>query len=130
MNDYHRIRRRPSGKHKYVRPSDTAALHRFSRAWLDDQLGLPHAGPTVVVTHHAPHSLSLPDGFDLAHCYASDLSRLLHDRQPALWVHGHVHGHVDYQIGATRVVCNARGQADEPSGFGPTFTIDVPTTGG
>jgi Icc-related predicted phosphoesterase len=130
MNDYHRVRRKPSGRHKYVRPSDTAALHRASRMWLDDQLGLPHAGPTVVVTHHAPHPYSLPDGFDLAHCYGSDLSRLIHDRQPALWVHGHVHNRVDYWIGATRIVCNARGHADEPSGFDPAFTIDVPAAGG
>ena len=97
MRDYKRIRRRRSGRHKYVRPADTAAMHHASRAWLDDQLGLPFAGPTVVVTHHAPHLTSLPGGFDLAHCYASDLSRLIQDRQPDLWVHGHLHSRSDYQ---------------------------------
>jgi hypothetical protein len=101
-----------------------------SRVWLDAQLGLPHAGPTVVVTHHAPHADSLPPGFDLAHCYASDLSRLIHDRQPNLWVHGHLHNRVDYRLGATRIVCNPRGHADERSGFDPAFTINVPTTAG
>jgi Icc-related predicted phosphoesterase len=130
MNDYKRIRRRSSGKHKYVRPSDTLALHQASRTWLDGQIALPHDGPSVVVTHHAPHSYSLLGGFDLAHCYASDLSRLIHDRQPALWVHGHVHNRVDYRIGATRIVCNPRGHVDERSGFDPAFKIDVPAAGG
>jgi predicted phosphohydrolase len=126
MRDYKRIRRRRSGRHKYVRPSDTAAMHQAGRAWLDDQLGLPHDGPTVVISHHAPHPRSLPtDGLDLAHCYASDLSRLIHDRQPDLWVHGHLHSRSDYRIGATRIVCNARGHVDEASGFDPAFTIDV-----
>lgn len=85
MNDYRRIWRKASGPHKYVRPADLLALHRASRSWLDDALGQPRAGPTVVVTHHAPHRFSLPDGLDLAHCYASDLSRLIRDRQPSLW---------------------------------------------
>ncbi len=128
MNDYRRIRRRRSGHHKYVRPSDTVAWHRASRAWLDDKLGLPFAGPTVVVTHHAPHQMSLPSpDFDLAHCYASDLSRLIEDRQPNLWVHGHLHSRSDYRIGATRIVCNARGHIEEDSAkdFDPSFTIDV-----
>jgi len=93
-------------------------------------LGQPFAGPTVVVTHHAPHPLSLPSGeFDLAHCYASDLSRFIQDRQADLWVHGHLHSRSDYRIGATRIVCNARGHVEEATGFDPGFTIDVPAIG-
>ena len=126
MNDYKRIRRRPSGRHKYVRPDDLLVLHQASRVWLDATLGEPHVGPSVVVTHHAPHPDSLPHGLDLANCYASDLSRLIHDRQPSLWVHGHVHARADYRLGATRVVCNARGHVEEATGFDPGFTIDVP----
>ena len=127
MNDYRRIPRRRSGRHKYVRPADTLALHRASRSWIDDQLERPFAGPTIVVTHHAPHPMSLPDIFDLAHCNASDLSRLIHDRQPDLWGHNHLHGRSDYRIGATRVVCNARGHIDEasPGPFDPSFVLPV-----
>ena len=129
MNDYRRIRRRVSGKHKYVRPCDTLAAHRTSVAWLDAQLGTPHSGPTVVVTHHAPHPGSLPTpDLDLAHCYASDLSRLILDRQPGLWVHGHLHSRSDYMVGGTRIVCNARGHVEETSDFDPAFTIDIPAS--
>ena len=131
MNDYRRIRRRASGHHKYVRPSDLLALHRASRAWLDGHLAQPHAGPTVVVTHHAPHPASLPaPGFDLAHCYASDLSPLIEARQPDLWVHGHLHSRADYRIGATRIVCNPRGHIEEPGAatFDPSvIRYGVPT---
>ena len=129
MNDYRRIRRRASGKHKYVRATDLLALHRASRAWLDGHLAQPHAGPTVVVTHHAPHPASLPaPGFELAHCYASDLSPLIDARQPHLWVHGHLHSRADYRIGATRIVSNPRGHIEEASAttFDPSFTIDIP----
>ncbi len=131
MNDYRRIRRRASGHHKYVRPADLLALHRASRAWLDGRLAQPHAGPTVVVTHHAPHPASLPaSGFDLAHCYASNLSSLVDARQPDLWVHGHVHSRADYRIGETRIVCNPREHIEEDSAktFDPSFTTDIATT--
>ena len=126
MNDYKRIRRRRSGHHKYVRPDDLmASLHRASRSWIDDRFDEPWSGPSVVVTHRAPHPNSLPHDLDLAHCYASDLSRLIHGRQPDLWVHGHVHARADYLVGATRVLCNACGHVEEATGFDPGFTVAV-----
>jgi predicted phosphodiesterase len=129
MNDYKRIRRRRSGRHKYVRPLDTLALHLATTAFLDDQLAAPSALPTVVTTHHAPHLHSLPDAnMDLRWCYASNLGGLIDRRQPDLWIHGHLHSRSDYWIGATRIVCNARGHVEEMSGFDPAFTINVGAT--
>lgn len=115
MNDYGRIRRpsstRPS---KPVRPQDLLALHRASVAFLDDALGLPFDGPTVVVTHHAPAPASLSIPFDaLNPCYASDLRWLMQKHVPPLWVHGHVHSPSDYTVDQIRVVCNPRGYASE-----------------
>jgi Icc-related predicted phosphoesterase len=52
------------------------------------------------------------------------------DRQSDLWVHGHVHSQSDYMIGRTRVVCNARGHVEDPSGFDPAFVVSVPDAGG
>lgn len=98
--------RRPTGRHKYVRPMDTVAMHRASRAFLDSTLAAPFEGPSVVVTPHAPHPASLWGPYaDLRWCYASDLSDLIVAREPDLWVHGHVHARRDYRVGATRVVC-------------------------
>jgi 3',5'-cyclic AMP phosphodiesterase CpdA len=132
MNDYRRIRRKASGRHKYVRPIDTIALHRRTLAFLDDVLAQPSALPTAVITHHAPHPGSLPKNQDLPWCDASDLSDLILKRQPALWAHGHVHTRSDYRVGATRVVCNPRGHADEPSSkaFDPSFVVDLSSSDG
>ena len=128
MLDYRRIRRRRSGRHHYVGPSDLLARHHASRAWLETELARPHDGPTVVVTHHAPHPMSLPDAYDLlAGAYASDLSATILRHGPDLWVHGHVHGRADYHLGQTRVVCNARGHWDETSAvvFDPALVVEV-----
>jgi hypothetical protein len=37
------------------RPQEAARLHHESRAFLTEILATPFNGPTVVVTHHAPH---------------------------------------------------------------------------
>ena len=132
MNDYRRIRRRPSGRHRHLTPADTVVMHRASRDFIDGALAQPHVGPTVVVTHHAPHPASLPDPHaDLNWCYASDLSGLIAARTPDLWVHGHVHARLDYRVGPTRIVFNPRGHADEDSAraFDPSLVIDVAPAG-
>lgn len=123
MVDYRRIRTGPSSRHR-IEPEDVLALHRKTRAFLDATLAVAHAGPTVVVTHHAPHPDSLPDPHaDLRWCDASDLRDLIHQRGPDLWVHGHVHHASDYWVGQTRIVCNARGHMEERTGFDPAAVI-------
>lgn len=108
------------------RPEDAASAHRRARVWLDGMLAQPFDGPTVVVTHHAPTPRSISSRFagdPLNPSFASDLSGLILRRQPALWIHGHVHEHCDYQVAATRVVCNPRGYPSEATGFDPAFVI-------
>ena len=93
-------------------PADVYDEHQRHRAAIDELLRVPHDGPTVVVTHHAPSIRSIHPGdrTDVsAAAFASDLEELILRRRPALWVHGHVHHAVDYRIGDTRVVCNPRG---------------------
>jgi Icc-related predicted phosphoesterase len=68
----------------------------------------------VVVTHHAPTSISIAEcyRFDtlMNGAFASDLSEFIMDRaQIKLWTHGHMHNVSDYMVGDTRVVCNPRG---------------------
>ena len=117
MVDYRRIRTGPRSRDR-IEPEDILALHRHTRAFLDATLDTPHDGPTVIVTHHAPHPDSLPDPHGpLRWCDASDLRELIHARGPDLWVHGHIHHAADYRAGPTRIVCNPRGHADESSEF-------------
>ena len=126
MNDYRRIRNGPRSRHR-VEPGEILALHRKTRVFLEATLATAHDGPTVVVTHHAPHPDSLPRPHeDLGWCYASDLRDLIHACGPDLWVHGHIHRSVDYHVGRTRMVCNPRGHHEEASGFEDGRTIDLP----
>lgn len=114
---------------------DLLERHRQQRSILERELGKPFAGKTVVVTHHAPHAKSLAspiltpsDG-----SFASDLGQVIETYRPALWVHGHVHSTVDYMVGSTRVVCNARGyarvakdgQVTENRHFNPILTLEI-----
>lgn len=92
---------------------DALDRHLQSRAWLIAELAKPWAGETVVVTHHAPHPLSVHPRYAddvLSAAFVSDLSEiLLSDDAPVLWVHGHVHDGFDYTVGRTRVVANPAG---------------------
>jgi hypothetical protein len=82
-------------------------------------LAIPFDGPTVVVTHHAPHPDSVARRFEndpLTPAFVSDLSEVIDRWQPALWFHGHTHDNFDYRVGATRIVCNPKGYGPMPPG--------------
>lgn len=125
MVDYRRIRTGPRSRDR-IEPEQVLAMHRATRTFLDAGLARAHAGPTVVVTHHAPYPCSLPDRHaHLVWCDASDLTTLIEEHGPELWVHGHVHRHADYRVARTRVVCNARGHVEERTDFVPEFVVEA-----
>lgn len=114
---------------------DLLDMHRQQRMVIERALAIPFAGPTIVVTHHAPHPKSLrspmltPDDGS----YASDLTAIIEQFEPAIWVHGHVHQSRDFYVGATKIVCNPRGYAitsrdgrrlDNPD-FQPQLVIEI-----
>ena len=68
----------------------------------------------VVVTHHAPSKQSIHEKYAndelMNGNFASDLNNFIEENpQIQLWVHGHMHDEFDYDVFATRVVCNPRG---------------------
>lgn len=115
----------PSGKFSTQRAK---ALHEKSRAFLRESLAETHDGPTVVVTHHAPHRGSLHPryaGSPANPGFVSDLECLILEGQPNLWVHGHVHDSFDYMVGQTRVLCNPKGYGEENGTFDPCLVVEV-----
>lgn len=93
-----------------ITPAMILADHMASRAWLEGQLRSEFVGKTVVITHHAPHRLSVHRkyvGHPLTPAFVSDLSDLMH--RTDLWIHGHAHDSFDYQVGRCRVVSNPAG---------------------
>lgn len=67
---------------------------------------------SIVVTHHLPSFKSIDEkfkyfGHGVNSAYATDLEWMLGD--PKLWIHGHSHHPVDYNLRGTRIVSNPRG---------------------
>lgn len=109
-------------------PERARRQHILSRGYLEAALRRMHAGPNVVVTHHAPHPRSIAPRYAadlLTAAFVSDLSSLLAATRPTLWVHGHTHTSFDYMEGGTRVVCNPRGYGDENPDFDPVLVVEV-----
>jgi 3',5'-cyclic AMP phosphodiesterase CpdA len=113
-------------------PRDVYDEHQRHRQAIDDALRVPHDGPTVVVTHHAPSIRSVHPGDRTdpsAAAFASDLEALIERHRPQLWVHGHVHHASDYGVGPTRIICNPRGyqSADfsERTGWDEALVVEV-----
>lgn len=125
--------------HGHFSPQDALTLHEASRAWLEKKLNEPFGGPTVVVTHHAPHPRSIHPryaGMAMNAGFVSDLTPLV--EKADLWIHGHVHDSFDYRIGKARVVANPRGYARnylaaetparinwENERFDPRLTVEI-----
>ncbi|WP_310564232.1 metallophosphoesterase [Hydrogenophaga sp.] len=108
ISDHRQIRSDAGG---YFTAADALREHEKSRAWLTSELARPFDGKTVVVTHHAPHPLSVHprySGDPTNAAFVSDLTDLI-QQGPSLWLHGHVHDSFDYSVGCCRVVANPRG---------------------
>lgn len=128
LNDHRQVAWRRLPAYEGFPPKRALDLHRRSRGYLDGQLAWPHDGPTVVVTHHAPHRGSIHarwKGSTLNACFASDLSELIEERKPDLWVHGHMHDSADYVVAGTRIVCNPKGYRSENARFDPRLILEV-----
>lgn len=90
---------------------------------------------TVVVSHHLPNYTSVPARFrdrvmgapSLNRFFVHDITELMLQRSPKLWIHGHTHDSCDYTLGHTRVVCNPYGYPSEGqrNKFNPDLIIDV-----
>ncbi len=127
VNDYKQIALRPGNR--TLTASDTRDFHLASRAWLAEQLSEPHAGPTVVVTHHAPVIRGRPPGpllRAIAGAFASDMTELMGGERVALWIYGHTHRVADLDVRGTHVLSNPAGYPHEPvAGYDPGLAIDV-----
>lgn len=113
IRDHQRVTTQPAGEPLTgFAPRHARSRHQRSRAYIESVLSQPFEGPTVVVTHHAPHPDSVEERFKksvVSPAFASDLSALIAEHEPELWVHGHVHSSHDYRVGRTRVVANPAG---------------------
>ncbi len=128
LNDHFQIR--SSTGPGPLRAVDTLHAHRAARSWLEERLAEPFDGPTVVVTHSGPSARSAPPQYPrwpLGPAFLSDLEPLMGRDRARLWVHGHTHWCVDYEVAGTRVVSKQRGYpgAALVPGFDPGFAVEI-----
>jgi len=124
MSDYKSIRYNQGGKYRKLTPPDTTRMHIQSLQFIKTELIEKSHLKSVVITHHAPSKKSIPIGYEtseLSPAYASNLEQDIIEMKhyPVLWLHGHTHNNVDYDIGNTRVLSNQRGYS--PSHLNENF---------
>ena len=110
MSDFRYIRFGSS--YQKARPKEIIDIHYQHRGRIEQVLATPFDGPTVVISHHAPLERSLQNGRQegpLDAAYASDLTAMIEQYRPEVWLHGHVHVSHNYVHGNTRVRSNPRG---------------------
>ena len=115
---------------KNFHPDDSIRLHNQSAGWLKCMLAEHFAGNTVVVTHHAPSSISVHPRYAsnlLTPAFASNLEYMMDVDRVKLWIHGHMHNPSDYEINGTRILCNPRGYANYETThvFNPSLVVNV-----
>lgn len=106
MNDYRII---VKGPHT-LRPQDTIDDFYSTMDVFEKEIDKDRT--TVVITHHSPSYLSVSrdyKGDRLNGAYVTNLHEFIEEKEPEVWIHGHVHACVDEVIGNTKLLCNPRG---------------------
>lgn len=109
LNDYHKIR---TEEYRKILPLDTIDLFEKSVNFIQTALREHPDEANVVVTHHLPCVLSVNEKFKgspINAGFVSNLTHIIAEGKPLMWIHGHTHDSCDYRLFETRVVCNPRG---------------------
>ena len=121
-------------------PEDTLAWHRRDRATIASLLEKPHAGPTVVMTHHMPlpqciHQMYANDRLTPAFCnnMTAEIAEWLDRNAFDYWIYGHSHVNLEFSLqradgGQAHFVSNPHGYPFEGTRFAPIRIIDARTT--
>jgi Icc-related predicted phosphoesterase len=126
MSDYRYIRMAPN--YSKITAQQILRIHEQSRKYISKQIEACDALKTVVVTHHLPSPLSIHDSYKGEKSnayYASDLSDLIRQYQPRLWLHGHSHKSANYWMEKTQVVSNPYGYRGENSEFQKNLVLEI-----
>jgi Icc-related predicted phosphoesterase len=127
MNDYKMIRRDPT--YSKLRTIDTFKIHTYSRKWLEQSLLDSKSSRNIVITHHAPSIKSISHenkNNPLTAAYATNLKEFTLQTESEIWIHGHIHTPIKYNIGKTIIMCNPHGYIGEKyNGFEKELIVDI-----
>ena len=114
------------GRNRFT-PHDASELHESSVAFIDKELNASEKDKTVVITHHGPSHQCVNPKFPfrpLTRAFTSDAEHLL--GRSSLWVYGHTHASLDFNIKGTRVISNQMGYPGESGcGFNANFVVEI-----
>jgi len=101
-------------------------LNRETTRKIEDEID----GNCVVVTHHLPSFKSVHEAYkrsQLNPFFVCDLEPMIKHFKPKLWIHGHTHVSMWYNIGPTQVICNPFGymRREENPNFNENLTVEI-----
>lgn len=123
MNDFRMIR--AGSGYRRLRPADLIEKNRATYEFLRQELAVPFAGKTVVISHHCPIA-EAAGSEHFGHVSAAYFNRwhgLL--EQADVWVFGHTHEAIDRLFGRCRVISNPRGYPSEETGFDYCKIVEI-----
>lgn len=112
-----------TGDFKYIRYNDGPYFTKYrSNHWLKEHIAdfswiknevINSVEPIVVVSHHAPTSITTDPVDDpkseYTQFYTSNLDKFILDNPKIkTWIHGHIHYPFDYYMGTTRIFSNPK----------------------
>jgi Calcineurin-like phosphoesterase len=112
-------------------PADALAEHQLSLSGLAAKLATPHAGPTLVVTHHVPHPAARHpvNGLnELAPAFCSDCTELIAAAASAgtvAWICGHHHWSQVIEVHGLPLLSAQPGYPGEDSGWTGPRRFDI-----
>lgn len=127
VSDFHVIKF--NGK-RFTTP-DFNQLHEVCLEFITAELQTTESIKTVMVTHHVPTMMNYPakhKGDPLNEAFAVELSDLIEDQGPDLWIYGHTHENTpDFKIGKTQLLTNQVGYVkyDEHELFDGSKTFEL-----
>lgn len=129
LSDHRAIRYKTVERIQKFTTANALSTHESEKRWLEDQLEKRYQGKTIVVTHHAPHPISIPSKFPdspIGPAFYSDLEDLIVKYDIDLWIYGHTHSNLDDVVADTRIVSNQAGYPGEHiKHFNPTLLIEI-----
>jgi Icc-related predicted phosphoesterase len=113
-----------------LNPEDTVVRHKKHVAFLEKTLQNNNGMKSVVITHHSPSSITVPEcyaGNILNAAYVNSLENMILDYKPVVWAYGHQHNSFDEMLGETRLINNSLGYhaVDLNKKFNPDKVVEI-----
>ena len=112
-----------------ITPSDYKNMYEAECKGLIKFLNTPNDNKKrIIITHFLPSYKSVSIkyiGNENNDMFASNLDDIINHYDIKMWIHGHTHETLDYNIGNTRIVCNARGKIGENMNFKENLIINI-----